>query len=1001
MPKLVDIQGVGVVSFPDEMSDEDISSQIESNRNEITQAVKPEPDKPSSFTDKLAALFGASAEETGIAATSDIAQGVSEAVKDLIPKTGKDVAMLGGLAALTAVAPPVGGLVIAGLGAKGAGEAAGDLSVAIKQGDDKEIAKAATLLTANALFAKQGSKLVTRVPAQMAARAAEAKVDIAKQSLTKEQQPLPPASLAESAVQSSNELVQNSLDTLSESLKPEAPVLSKTAIPSGDPQALGITPNLQAIGPTPTPAGLAVSTAKKMNSIIRGVTEEVAMLDLKDNVSAGADAMINMANNHARQVANEASLDIIGRSTPSNQSLKGLAMDMFSEKELLDRAAITPIIESGVDFVKLTDAANKVLNTVEVAPELKRVYAHAVDNFNELAPKASKVSQAFEDQLSAERQSGMDVDSTPNYVTHRYDFDVMLGPNKPVVLSAQSGSGSGGGGRFYTKQRVFNSYADAITFRDPVTGEFKGFTPKTMDVVELLEHRIRAGQRAINARAWAEGMRNVNSPVTGTPLVVDMITQPKGTQVAPLGYQPWEFTPGMRVALNDTIAPLIKSLDSNGLPAWVMKPVGFHKHVTLAIDTFHAMRMMYRGMGLGEFGYNKGKSLLEYNDKSLSKAIAAGEITPETASWVKTNRPTVDLLQQHGLNVGRISDALYKDMTAHIPVLGPFTRFVFDKLTRGMMAQTGVKAYQWNTKMYPELSAEQVARKTAKELNSYFGNLMNQGIFKDKKFQDVARLVFLAPQWVESMARTELGAVGQALKIPVDLARGKGLRVGTLARGVGTSTLGFFIVNQLINHFTQGGFTWETNPDGHKLDAYVPDWMEGTKGYWMSPLGSTMELTHDYTTFSKSENKMDALTRLAANKAGLATRLTSEFFGKTLGEGKPLVDPEDRIKSMINESIPQPLGMKMFQQSYLGSKERQAASSIGIKLEKFKTEQEEKRAAKGKAFARYEDVVQAAIIDIRKDQDKQAEVLKWAREKLEPRQWSRARAEIARRSRRN
>lgn len=997
MPKLVDIAGYGQVSFPDDMTEEQIGAAIEAEMGQqgaapsaavipatapitggspsrfmaaIDRVLKPYASPLAAATEAFARPGALTEQELLALPQGELAQGLDEGLQSLIPKTVKDAAVLAGVVGTTIINPLAGGALIAGMGAAGAGTAAGELSVSIPQGEIRDTARAGTQLAANALMLKGGTAVI---PRRMAA--VEAALET-KRLLVDEQTPLPPAGIAE----------------------PVKPTDSLPAYPSGD--ALGISPSLSSLGPTHKPGDYAVAAAKEVNRAYRGLAEQFEMMSTKDSVAAGSDAVKNKANIYAKQVANDVRLDVIGRTQPSNRTFSGLVRDMFTEAERLDLQAMTPIVEAGGDLARLTADATKVIGTPEVSAALKRVYDHALSNFTRLAPKAQRVVNAFDTQIMSERAAGMNTDYAENYVTHRYDFDVMLGPNKPVIIDASNSSGLGGS-RFYSKSRVFPSYADAITARDAL-GNFKGLQPRTLDIADLLEHRIRAGQRTINARAWAEGLRGVDSPVTRTPLVQDLITQPNGARVAPLGYQPFEPVPGMHIALNDTIAPLIKDLTSaSGVPRWITKPIAFSKHILLAVDTFHAARMAYRGAGQGQFGHTKGLSLLEYTDRGLTEAVRAGEITSEVAAWARANKPVAELLQDHGLNVGRIGDALYKDVVNAVPGVGKFTKWVFDKLTRGLMAQTGVAAFKRNQTLYPHLSAAEVARKTAKEINTYYGNLMSQGIFRSARSQDMARIAFLAPQWVESLARTEAGAVAQAGSAVLDAARLRKPRVGTLAKGVGTSTLGFFVFNQLLNHFTQGGFTWETNPEGRQLDAYVPDWIEGSNGYWMSPLGTTMELTHDYMRYrQEGQGEFQAITTIVGNKAGQAPRVAAAFAGRTLGEGKPLVDTSDRVKQMGAEMFPGPLGLKAFQNSYLGSKQRQAFGSVGIKIEKARTGDEEERAARGRAFARYEDVVEAAVRDVRKNPEREAEVMAWAERKLDEKQWKRARKEILRRGQR-
>jgi len=254
-----------------------------------------------------------------------------------------------------------------------------------------------------------------------------------------------------------------------------------------------------------------------------------------------------------------------------------------------------------------------------------------------------------------------------------------------------------------------------------------------------------------------------------------------------------------------------------GLPVGqaLMKGTGTLKHSLLLFDTFHAMRMSAKAMSLkGSPAYGKGLSLLEYKDADLATAVKNGEITQTMADYAKAKRPIGERLVANGLNVGRVQEALYSDIVRQIPLAGDFNKWVFEKLTRGTMMESAIKEFERVKKANPALGDDAVARKVSKDLNIYFGNLGRQGVFRSRTFQDLARLVFLAPQWFESMAQTEGRALGQAVKVPFT---GK---VGSIAKGTGSLLFATFVATQLTNLITKHRPTWQ-NDEGHKLDAWI------------------------------------------------------------------------------------------------------------------------------------------------------------------------------------
>jgi hypothetical protein len=109
----------------------------------------------------------------------------------------------------------------------------------------------------------------------------------------------------------------------------------------------------------------------------------------------------------------------------------------------------------------------------------------------------------------------------------------------------------------------------------------------------------------------------------------------------------------------------------------------------------------------------------------------------------------------------------------------------------------------------------------------------------------LARLIFLAPQWNESLIKAELGALRQFGSSAVALSQGR-LQMGALGRGIGTAMIGLFIANQLINYGTRGKPTWENEEEGFgaKISAWIPDYIGGGPGFFLNPMSVPAEITH-------------------------------------------------------------------------------------------------------------------------------------------------------------
>jgi hypothetical protein len=512
-----------------------------------------------------------------------------------------------------------------------------------------------------------------------------------------------------------------------------------------------------------------------------------------------------------------------------------------------------------------------------------------------------------------------------------------MGAGRPYVIAGRGGSGVSTG---FKKGRVFDTIFDAIE---------AGYQPRSMDTAEVVQHRLSVGQRLINRKGWADGLRNVVDPTDLAPLVTDLETRTRGPggksfQVAPSGYTPREIIPGVRIAVHEGYASLFDALTgtshvSSNVPGKIALGVtGGIKHGLLAFDSFHASRIAQKQLFLtGRIGYGKGVSLLEYADRDLALAVQKNILTQEIADWVRTNRPTAKLLVDHGLNVGRIQEGLYADWLNKIPGIGHFKTWVFEKLTRGAILESGLVEFDRVKRAQPNLSDAQVAMKVSRDLNVLFGNLGRQGMFKSQTAMDLARMTFLAPQWVESMVRTEAKGFAQMGKgLTYDPVVHKTLLTGTLGKEMAQGLGAYFIATQILNYVTRGKPTWQNEEKGHKLDAWIPDWTGKGRGFFISPFGVVAEVTHDVIRYAHTEpSKLAIASRILGNKLSPVARATKILLGGKTFSGQKIVDDWDRAKSAGFALLPVPIPAQapILGTDFPGQTQRQITASMGFKTE--------------------------------------------------------------------
>lgn len=700
------------------------------------------------------------------------------------------------------------------------------------------------------------------------------------------------------------------------------------------------------------------------NETAKGVAAAIQNAEPRDMIPALYDAAQDRARNIAEQAYSRLRLDA---------------------PDVLDRRAATLIKDAAVSppelqrqIQQLEQARGDTTNT-----KLQRnidhflpVYRHALENFDRLAN--SQLIRSHDEmmnaQLGIERRHFIPTGQIENYVTRRYHDNIFSNPDAPVLF----GNVGGGKSRYFLKKREWPTLADAIA----------GGERPELDMAKLASARINTGQRLVQEVRLDREFRKLTSPFDGKPIVTDQYQKGEDQHGRPIFETPEGYAEVQlgenKVLVHQQFEGLMKSLfaenslRNNVIGRAFMKYAAASKHATLVLDTYHAMRILYKQWSYGggsplswdrltsgdfvrPLNYRRGLSLLEYSDADLHRAREAGEINGNEEAYARRNRPMLAELQKMGLNLGRNTENLWAELNhgvidkLSLGGLGKFNRWLFEKLQRGATAQVGLAAYEKNLKMYGrEMTREQIARKTAFETNRIFSNLGKQGIFKNATGQALARTIFLAPQWAEGQLRTNIAQAGQVLRTPIDILQGR-VRSGVLARGMARGIITMLAVNQIVNLATTGKTTFQNDDPEHKLDAHIP--VAGTRGFWFNPTEIADEFTHGIMrNMIYKRNILDSALQWLSNKESLPMRgLTTLATGKDFA-GRPFVTEDDKghkrtdiptrlkaaaldalpsplpLQSVLEKNPASPLGYRANQEP--GSVVKQVASSLGAKLQR-------------------------------------------------------------------
>jgi hypothetical protein len=658
--------------------------------------------------------------------------------------------------------------------------------------------------------------------------------------------------------------------------------------------------------------------------------------NVRDAMAFTRDAGENEAALFGRQAANE---------------VRNAVKREFPKELAKAEDALTAVIEAGGSAEQL--AANRAKLEASTAGDAKwrqramRAHDFALYNLDALKPIAEQYRALTDAQVTAEQGAGVDTLKRDNYVMHAQDLE------DPTLFNR----GGGGEPSGFKKNRTHATFADSIS---------AGVDPKTINAVDLLDTRLRNGQRLMNSRAWVEGLRTMTDPKTGAPIAENPVTvtradgstyqqAPDGYKIEGLGRQPVAIQNGYEGIFTALTDPSQFSKNMAGRAFLTANGAG--KSINLLFDTFHLGRLAFwesliKGLGVKTFeaplpSYRKGATLLDFSEAEIRKMAASGEVPKEWLPELVKNKQRLDTLVENGYNVGRVSDALYQDLIHHIPVVGYFNKWLFEKFQRGAMTEVGLLEFERRKNARPEESDATIARAVAKDLNTRFGNLGRQGVFKSKTAQDLARTIFLAPQWNEGLIRSELGAVKQAGEAVRDVAQGKRIYSGVLLRSVGAMALGQFTANQLINYYTRGHPTWE-NPEegwGAKLSAWIPDKIGNGPGFFLHPLGLAAETTHLLMQkYEKTGDFSKVLNQYARSRSSAAMRPVLTFLTREDELGRK-IKPDNIWGKIVNSAIPAPIGgsaivqgakeavTKEPSESFPGQFQKQMMASVGVKTE--------------------------------------------------------------------
>ncbi len=608
----------------------------------------------------------------------------------------------------------------------------------------------------------------------------------------------------------------------------------------------------------------------------------------------------------------------------------------------------------------------------ESAEKLGKEVEYAITHFDqpELMQTAVNLREQLGQELAFEHLHGKTTNEVENYLPGLYEGE--LYNDHSVTFSNRIL------GKSYGKPKTFANQYEAISAGP--------YIPKMDNVADIAAHRIRAGHSSILRDQAFNSVLNMTDEVSKAPIAIEAEPSPKGGFQVPGGNLQYELVypsgGGKPIAVRSGYVKLMNDLfGRSGIEQWIggkglLKIGAIEKHTTLAGDVFHLFRMMdYALANAGvKTGFKGGYAALEFAAKDMPEAVRRGVITQAQMDWALnpetllldgtmqtlTRKELIKEMQRGGFNVGQIQDAMYKhfldkwdmEIAGKKIGIGAYNRFLFDKWTRGFMANSAVEELLRLHKANPTVDAREVMkRRVIPDANSVFGSPGKQGLIKNPTLRDLLQLTFLAPGWTGSRIATEAKFLTRLGTYPyVRLRYGKGeanLHMGSIGRTVGRGIVAMMLMTQAINLITRGKTTFQNDEKDHKLDAWIPDF-HGGPGHWISPLSVFLETVHDLVRYMASggKNLGETLTQMASNKLSPIGRSLGVLATGYTPMGQKIPDTTGRFKEAAKALVPMPITVsaatreaghaiapKLVAPNPHGALQRQIYSSVGIKSE--------------------------------------------------------------------
>ena len=449
----------------------------------------------------------------------------------------------------------------------------------------------------------------------------------------------------------------------------------------------------------------------------------------------------------------------------------------------ISREAIVNYLQADGDMAILAD--RQVLTAAN--PKTKHL-AEGYARARKLTPKQLKVAAEVNDYYDKRLQEAIDVDmldaGVENYVNQLWARENPISAKlKGEILSGKLQPNPS-----LIRKRIFESYFE---------GEQAGYAPKNKDVGFLITAYDQAFNKAIASRAFIkslnEKMASDGRPLThpsgmGIPIPKEGISEtvlikPRLKPEEFGDYQPinhpalrkWKWAAGVE---GQGINPITGEAMTTKTPIYLQGDLLVHpeiyKHLKNVLSTSALRQSPIGKAALTVVQSLKGTllSLSGFHQTHVAQHALTHKVNPFNAPEIDLTKPLTRSLIEHGVSVadyasmdlfseGMASSGLINKLPGIGPMMQKYTEYLFKSYIPRLKMEMATQAYGRNKARYgKELTDDQIQFLTGQQANAAFGELNYDMMGRNKTFQDVMRLVLLAPDFLEARARF----TGQAVK---------------------------------------------------------------------------------------------------------------------------------------------------------------------------------------------------------------------------------------------